>query len=65
MPKLIEYQYIYKKNIGFTNQQKNAFKTLKKYNVNVNQFIRSAIDEKLKRDWKTIKDKHKSNDCPF
>ena len=56
MPKQIEYQFIYKKQIGFTKQQKEAFETLKKYNVNVNSFIRTAIKEKLKRDWKIIKE---------
>ena len=35
---------------------KDQIKTLKKYNVNVNQFIRQAIKEKLQRDWKEIKD---------
>ena len=57
MPKQIEYQFIYKKQIGFTKQQKEAFETLKKYNVNVNSFIRTAIKEKLKRDWEIIKER--------
>ena len=66
MPKLVEYQYVYKKSVGFTLQQKEAFKVLKDHNVNVNQFIRSAIDEKLKRDWKTIKqNKINTNKYPF
>jgi len=56
MPKLIDYQYRFKKQVGFNKQQNEAFKTLKKYNVNVNQFIRQAIKEKLQRDWKEIKD---------
>lgn len=65
MPKLIEFQYKHKKVIGFTEQQINSFKILKSYNVNVNQFIRQAIKEKLKRDWKKIKyEKHKEY-CPF
>tara|TARA_R110001632_G_C11042068_1_gene383395 strand:- start:31 stop:225 length:195 start_codon:yes stop_codon:yes gene_type:complete len=64
MPKLTEYQYTYKKSVGFTLQQKEAFKKLKDYNVNVNQFIRSAINEKLKRDWKSIKEKNTVK-CPF
>ena len=65
MPKLTEYQYAYKKVIGFTLQQKNAFETLKKYNVNINQFTRAAINEKLKRDWKSIKEKHTKCNLPF
>jgi len=55
MPKLIDNQYIFKKKIGFTQEQKFAFETLKLYNINVNQFIRQAIKEKLQRDWKEIK----------
>ena len=53
-----ENQYSYKKQIGFTKQQKEAFEKLKKYDVNINQFIRQAIKEKLQRDWKEIKAKH-------
>ena len=38
----------------------DAFEQLKKYDVNLSQFIRQAIKEKLQRDWKQIKeDKHK------
>ena len=43
-----ELQLVYKKNIGFTKQQKNALKTLENYGVNVNQFIRLAVKEKNK-----------------
>lgn len=55
--KPIETQYSYKKQIGFTQQQKEALKTLEKYDVNVNQFIRQAVKEKLQRDWKGIKER--------
>ena len=55
----------YKKVIGFTKVQQNAFKTLESYGVNVNQFIRLAISEKLKKDWKTIKEKKEKVYCPF
>lgn len=55
--KPIELQYIYKKQIGFTKQQKEAFEILEKHDVNISQFIRQAISEKLKRDWKMIKEK--------
>ena len=54
----------YKKVIGFTETQKKAFETLESYGVNVNQFIRIAVKEKLQRDWKTIKEK-KIVKCPF
>lgn len=55
----------YKKVIGFTKIQQNAFKILESYGVNVNQFIRLAIKEKLKKDWKTIKEKKEKVYCPF
>jgi hypothetical protein len=58
-------QYDYKKVIGFTQLQKKAFETLESYGVNVNQFIRIAISEKLKKDWKKIKEPKIKNDCPF
>ena len=56
-------QYTFKKVIGFTERQKNAFEVLENHNINVNQFIRSAIADKLKREWKTIKEKKEY--CPF
>jgi hypothetical protein len=58
-------QYTFKKVIGFTEQQKNAFEVLENHNVNINQFIRSAIKEKLQKDWKSIKEKSKKEYCPF
>lgn len=56
---------VYKKVIGFTEQQKKAFEALEKYDVNVNQFIRQSVKEKLKRDWKSIKDKKEIVKLPF
>ncbi len=63
--KPIELQYTYKKILGFTQRQKQVFETLESYNVNVNQFIRSAIQEKLSRDWKSIKEKKERVKMPF
>ena len=54
----------YKKVIGFTESQKKAFETLESYGVNVNQFIRLAISDKIKKDWKSIKEL-KVVKCPF
>lgn len=65
MLKPIEAQYVYKKQIGLTLQQKNALCTLKKYRVNINDFIRSAISEKIKKDWPEIKESRIKNNCPF
>ncbi len=55
----------YKKVIGFTETQRKAFKTLEDYGVNVNQFIRLAVKEKLQRDWKQIKESKNKSKCPF
>jgi hypothetical protein len=51
--------------IMLTHQQKQSLDTLSTYNVNVSQFIRSAIKEKLSREWKTIKEKKNKTYCPF
>ena len=56
---------VYKKVIGFTKQQKEAFETLESYNVNVNQFIRQAIKEKLQKEWKQIKEEKERIKLPF
>ena len=55
----------YKKVIGFTETQKKAFETLEDYGVNVNKFIRLAVAEKIKKDWKTIKENKLKTKCPF
>ena len=52
------------KTFRFTEQQMNSLNILQNYNVNVNQFVRLAIKEKLQKDWKSIKEK-KDNFCPF
>jgi hypothetical protein len=58
-------QYTFKKLLSFTEQQKNAFDELEKHDVNVNQFIRAAIKEKLQKDWKSIKENKTKEYCPF
>jgi len=65
MSKPVENQLIYKKVLSFTLKQKNAFKVLKKHNVNVNEFIRIAIRAKLKRDWCKIKEEKTKEYYPF
>jgi hypothetical protein len=59
-----ELQLTYKKVISFTAQQKKSLKKLEEYNVNVNEFIRIAVREKIQKDWKGIKES-KDNKCPF
>ena len=55
MPKPIGIQYVYKKQIGFTLQQKEAFEKLEAYGVNINEFIRIAVREKIKDKKERIK----------
>ena len=63
--KPIEMQYTYKKKIGFTEQQKQSLETLSNYGVNVNQFIRQAVKEKIQREWKQIKEQQQKCKTPF
>lgn len=60
-----DLQYSYKKQIGFTETQRQSMAMLERFSVNVNQFIRQAIKEKLKRDWPQIKEKKKQIKIPF
>ena len=65
MRKPIDLQYSYKKKVGFTKQQKKAFEVLESYGVNVSQFIRQAVKEKIKKDWPSIKSKKEKIITPF
>jgi len=53
------------KTIRFSETQMNSLSILEDYGVNVNHFIRLAVKEKLKKDWKTIKEKKEKIICPF
>lgn len=53
------------KTIRFTESQMNSLSILESYGVNVNQFIRIAVKEKLQRDLKSIKEKKEKIICPF
>ena len=43
--------------IRFSEKQAESLQKLKDYDVNVSQFIRIAIMEKIAKDWKQIKEK--------
>ena len=58
-------QYTHRQTIMITANQANSLKVLKSYNVNVSAFIRLAIKDKLKRDWKSIKETKTRDYCPF
>ena len=53
------------KTIRFTETQMNSLIILENYGVNVNQFIRLAVKEKLQKDWKKIKEKKEKIILPF
>ena len=50
--------------IRFSEKQAESLQKLKDYDVNVSQFIRLAIAEKIKRDWKQIKEKKRTGETP-
>lgn len=58
-------QFTESKTFKFSKKQMNAFEKLADYNVNVSQFVRLAISEKIKRDWKVIKEKKERVVLPF
>lgn len=64
MPKQSEYQYNIRKQILINKIQNDSLKILENYGVNVSQFIRLAIKEKMQRDWKNIKESKKEK-LPF
>jgi len=53
------------KTIRFSETQMNSLSILENYSVNVNQFIRLAVKEKLQKDWKLIKENKLKTKCPF
>jgi hypothetical protein len=53
------------KTIRFSEIQMNSLNILQNYGVNINQFIRLAVKEKLQKDWKEIKEKKEKIKYPF
>jgi hypothetical protein len=51
--------------IMISEKQAESLKILKSHNVDISQFIRQAIKEKLQRDWKEIKESKNKYKCPF
>lgn len=58
-------KYTKVKVIKITEIQHNTLKKLDSYQVNVAQFIRDAISEKIKREHKNLLPKPKKEYCPF
>ena len=51
--------------IRFSEKQAETLQKLKDYDVNISKFIRLAIAEKIKRDWKQIKSEKQRVKLPF
>jgi hypothetical protein len=58
-------KYTKVKVIKITEQQHQTLKKLDSYQINVAQFIRDAISEKIKREYSDIIPKVKKEYCPF
>ena len=52
-------------NIRISKEQKQTLDKLKEYNVNLSQFVRNAIKEKLQREKAEIITNYKNIECPF
>lgn len=53
------------KVIRITAQQDLTLQKMKSYNVDVCEFIRQAIAEKIKREYKNLIPKQETIKCPF
>jgi post-segregation antitoxin (ccd killing protein) len=58
-------KYTIIKVIKITPVQHDTLKKLDSYNINVAEFIRTAISEKIKREYSNLIPKPKKEYCPF
>lgn len=58
-------KYTKTKSIRISEVQLNTLKKMKYYNVDVGKFIRDAIAEKIKREYKNLLPKPKKEYYPF
>lgn len=58
-------KYTKTKVIRISETQLKTLQKMKSYNVDVGDFIRQAIQEKIKREYKELILKPKKSDCPF
>ena len=63
MGKPIKYTKV--KVVKITDMQDNTLKKIGGYNVNVSQFIRDAISDKIKKDYDSLTRKIEVSECPF
>ena len=52
-------------NLRISKVQKQTLRKIKDNNFNIQNFIRLAIAEKIKRDYKKLVIKPKETECPF
>jgi hypothetical protein len=57
--------YTKTKVIRISEVQLKTLQKMKSYNVDVGNFIREAIQEKIKREYQQLILKPKKSDCPF
>jgi hypothetical protein len=58
-------QYNKTKVIRISETQLKTLQKMKSYNVDVGNFIREAIQEKIKREYNKLIIKPKKSECPF
>ena len=63
MPRPLKYTKV--KVIKITEIQHQTLKKMDSYQINVAQFIRDAISEKIKREHSNLIPKPKKDFCPF
>jgi hypothetical protein len=61
MPKLLTKTKV----IRISESQLKTLQKMKSYNIDVGQFIRDAIKEKINREYKELLPKPKKQYCPF
>lgn len=61
----VKYKKVNRITIGFNKTQFESLQKLKDYDINLSQFIRVALKEKIKRDWKIIKEEKEKIKLPF
>ena len=63
MGRLVKYNK--PRTIKFSEVQDSTLNKLASYNINVAQFIRDAVKEKIKNEYKDLLPKPKKEYCPF
>lgn len=58
-------KYTKTKVIRISESQLKTLQKMKSYNVDVGQFIRDAIKEKIQREYKDLLPKEKKEYCPY